>query len=194
MSQDSISRNWNVEENYWLMNPAMTSIKLFRDLKDADKSKDKKKSSKLMWAIALHCDPHEKNPWKNVSREDKRDLIAFEYLENEKFDWEDDSVVQLIDTYDKKCLSIAERELVELEDKVKDRAKFIKGTRFTLDSFDENSGRVVKGTADQLDKMLLNTSKIYDQFDSIREKIAKESAKGHLRGGATESASEAGLI
>jgi len=194
MSQNSLSRNWNVEENYWLLNPAMTSVKLFRELKNSDKSKNKVKSSKLMWAIALHCDPHENNPWKNTSRADKKELIAFEYLENEKFDWTDDSVVKLIDEYDAKCLSIAERELVELEDKVKDRSRFMKGTSYSLDTYNEDTGRLLKGTADQLDKMMLNTSKIYDQFDTIRDKMSKEKAAGQLRGGAAESASEAGLI
>jgi len=194
MSQESISRNWNVDENYWLLNPAMTSIKLFRELKDADKSKNKVKSSKLMWAIALHCDPHEDNPWKNVSREDKKGLIALEFLDNEAFDWTEDSVVKLVEEYDSKCLSIAKRELVELEDKVKDRARFIKGTKYSLDTYNEETGRVQKGTAEQIDKLLLNTSKIYSDFDLIREKISKESAEGHLRGGATESASEEGII
>ena len=89
---------------------------------------------------------------------------------------------------------IGERELVELENKVTDRARFIKGTKYSLDFFDEETGKPKKGTADQLDKMLLNTSKIYDQFEVIRSKISKETSKGHLRGGATESASETGEI
>jgi len=181
-----------VLENYWLLNPGMLSIAVFRDLHKADKSKGKGKSSKLMWAIALFCDPHEDNPWKNTSRVDKEILIAEEHLENVKFDWSDEGIQALIDTYDGKCLTIAERELIELEDKVKDRARFVKSTKYSLDSVED--GRIIKGTAEQLDKMLLNTSKIYDSFDTIREKIAKEAAKGQLRGGATESASESGDI
>ena len=194
MSQSSISRNWNVTENYWLLNAGMLSIKLFRNLHAADKSKGKSRSSKLMWAIALYCDPHEDNPWKNTSRIDKEELIRVEYLENPDFDWAEESTILLVEEYDKRCLSIGERELVELENKVTDRARFIKGTKYSLDFFDEETGRAKKGTADQLDKMLLNTSKIYDQFEVIRSKISKETSKGHLRGGATESASETGEI
>ena len=51
-----------------------------------------------------------------------------------------------------------------------------------------------KGTADQLDKMMVNTVKIYQQLEQVKEMLDKESIEGHGKGGAIESASEQGLI
>ncbi len=188
-----ISKVWNTDENYWLMNPIMKTIGVFNNLYEEDKSKGKQTSSKLMWAIALYCDPSEYNPWRNTSNEDKKQLIAIDYLKIPTFNWESEETLLLLNTYEDRCLTLAEKELVRFERKLCQRGDFIDKTDYSLDEYDEQTGKIVKGTVDQLDKMMLNTSKIYDQLDLIRGMFSKESG-GHLKGDSKESASEKQLL
>jgi hypothetical protein len=187
----SISRLWNTDENYWLLHPQMKTIKEFKDVFLTDKSKDKINSSKLMWAIALYCDPHDQNPWRNINDADRRTLIAEDFLLSPKFDWERSDIKELIEKYEDLCLTVWEKELVRLERKLSERSDFISSTKYTLDEYEENNGKVKlkKGTATQLDKMMTDTIKIYEQADKIKQMLGKESG-GHTRGGAKESAGE----
>lgn len=189
----SIAVNWNTDINFWDLNPSLKVIKEFGELYASDKSKKKEKSSQLMWALALLLDPNEKNPYKNISYEDKKIIIATDFLKDTKFNWEDKFITMLIDVYLNHCLTVAEKELVRFEEKLAQRGDFLAKTRYTLDSYDDR-GKIEKGTADQLDKMMINTGKLYDQLEEIKNKIKAEQAKGSLRGGEAESASEEGIL
>ena len=190
----SLSRNWNTDENYWSLHPQMKTIKAFRDLYERDKKKGKNESSTMMWAIALLVDPHELNPWRNTNPLDRTKLIAEDYIGDVDFPWEDDDIQLLIDTYTDFSLSPAEKALVQIEKKIADRGRFIHKTDYSMDSYNEDTGKVEKGTADQLDKMMVNTVKIYEQLEKVKEMMDKESVEGHGKGGAIESAGEQGLI
>jgi hypothetical protein len=190
---ESISKNWNTDLNYWELHPIMKTITVFKDLYNKDKSKNRNNSSKIMWAIAMLVDPHEENPWRNTSEEETKELVKEDFLQDEKFDWEHPSIKELVKDYERRCISVAERELVRLEKKMEERGDFIETTPYSLDSFTPD-GKVVKGTADSLDKMLSNTKKIYDQLSDIKKEIEKDKAEGHLRGGAIKSASEEKLL
>src|SRR6218665_3022189 len=185
----SISKNWNTDENYWILNPIMKTIKVFSDFYNNDKTKNKEKSSKLMWAVALLMDPNDTNPWRNLSEEEKKGLIAEDYIGSKTFNWEDPDIKSLMDTYENFCLTLAEKELYRYNQKITQRGDFIAKTTYTMDWFDEDSGKVVKGTADQLDKMMLNTGKIFAEMEMIQDKLVKEASGGIGRGGQTESAS-----
>lgn len=187
----SISRLWNINENYWTLHPQVKSIKLFGELFESDKSKGKIDSSKLMWTIALYSDPHDQNPWKNINYLDRQTLIATDYLKNPKFNWEDESIKNLLNCYEEHCLTIAEKELMRLEEKLTQRGDFLKETKYTLDEYEEANGKVKlkKGTAEQLDKMMVNTTKIYEQLEIIKTMMSKE-AGGANKGGSKQSASE----
>lgn len=189
----SLVKIWNTDENYWILHPIMKTIKVFRDFHDKDKSKDKKSSSKIMWAIALLIDPNEANPWRTVSLLDRENLVATDFLEDPKFNWEHPEIENLKACYKEKCLTIAEKELIAFEKKLVQRGKFIDDTDYTMDSYGENN-KMIKGTADQLDKMMLNTSKIFEQYEEIKISLIKEQSEGTLRGGAEESASEKGEL
>lgn len=190
----SISRHWNIDENYWQLHPVMKTIRVFKNLHDKDKSKGKAQSSKLMWAIALYVDPHEDNVWRNSEEDERKMLISSDYLDDKGFNWDHPEIQEMCDTYRYHCLSIAEKELIAYEQKLVERGKFIMQTPYTLDYFDEVTGKPKKGTAGQLDTMLVNSGKLFDQLEEIKSKIAQESAEGHLRGGAAESLAESGRI
>lgn len=190
----TLSKNWNINENYWELNPMMLSIKVFNDFYKKDKSKNKEQSSTIMWGIALLIDPNEHNPWRNIIRKDKEKSIIEDNINIKGFNWE--SVEYLIDEYELRCLSIPERELVRIERKLVDRSDFIEQTPYSLDYHDINEegvGKLIKGTAKQLDDLILNTEKMYIQIESIKDRIKSgESAKE--KGGIKLSASERGEI
>lgn len=188
----TIAKNFNTNLNFWELNPTFLTRRIFREYYEKDKSKKKNDSSRIMWAIALLLDPNEANIWKNVAENDKKDLIKDEYLEDKKFKWE--LVEDLCKEYEEHCLTIAEKELVRFERKLVDRGDFINKTKYTLDTFDPESGKILKGTAEQLDKMMLNTSKLNEQYKELRDNLKQEASQGSLRAGAKKSASEKGDI
>lgn len=194
----TIIKNWNTDENYWDLNTAIKTVAVFNHLYKTDKSKNKTESSKLMWAIALLIDPNEANPWRNVSPLDKKNLIALDYLNDVNFNWSDSRVLELIDNYKNLCITIAERSLIEFEDKLASRARFISTTEYSLDYYEEDprtgKEKLFKGTATQLDKMMVDTVKIYDQLKIIKQQLSEEAIDGTNKGGTVESAGESGLL
>jgi hypothetical protein len=193
MNQNSLVAHWNPDENFWAINPAFKSVKIFRELFEADKTKGKAHSSKLMWAIAYYVDLHESNVWKNVSDSEKKKLIAEDYLGNTHFDFEDIEVHPLVEEYENRVLTIAQKELRRYEKKLSQRGDFLEKTTYTMDEYDDN-GKIIKGTATQLDKMMVDSGKIFDQLANIKAKLEKEDAEGALRGGAAESVGETGAL
>jgi hypothetical protein len=185
----SIIRNFNVDENFWVVNPGFLTIKNFIELHKSDRSKDKFHSSQKMWAIAYLIDPHTDNPWKNVAEEDKAKLLKEDFYD---IDWVE--YQHVIETYREHCLTLGEKDFIRLQNKMHERQNFIENTAYTLDTTSEE-GRNIKGTALQLDKMVVDTLKIYEQLDQVKAKLEKEkSNEGSTKGGMQESAAEKGLL
>ena len=190
----SISTAWMTNENYWEVNPMHKEFGVFKIFYKKDKTKSKDKSSKILWAVAMLIDPNESNLLKNHPLKDKKRLIAEDYLEDADFNWEHPEIEELKAFYLENCLSIAEKELIRYEEKLYERGEFISKTHYSMDYYDEETGRTKKGTADQLDKMFAASGKIFTEIENIKEKISKEDLDGQLKGGAEESASEAGTL
>lgn len=189
----ALTNNWDITNNYWDLNPMVKAIRMFRDFEKQDKSKKKEKSSRIMWAIAMLVDIDERNPYRNVLATKRTTMIAEDFLEDPKFEWEDEYIKALVATYVDLVLSGSEKELYRLEKKLSERGDFIDRTPYSMDTVD-GSGRPIKGTASQLDRMMVDSSKIFKQIEDIKELIEVEKAKSQLVGGATESASDKGLI
>jgi hypothetical protein len=188
----SIVKNFNTDLNFWEANPIFKTIKEFKEIFDKDKSRKKEDSSQLMWAIALFVDPNPANNWRNLTEKEKKELINSDF--HPDINWEDHNIRELIEIYENRCLTIAEKELVRFERKLVDRGNFIDRTTYTLDNYDPESNKLIKGTAEQLDKMMLNTSKLNEQYRLIKDALAQEANEGELRAGAKESATEKGVI
>lgn len=193
----SITRNFNTDDNFWETNPAFKTIAVFNNFYKEDKTKKKVKSSQIMWAIAFLLDPHQDNPWKNLSNNDKKLLIIDDYLNDKKFEWDKYDI--LVDEYYKRVLTSVERDFFELVEKMNERKEFIKVTPYTLDTFEFNEAsgktRKVSGNAMSLDKMIVDTAKLYEQLELIKQKLAKEKQiDGETKAGMQESATEKGLL
>ena len=188
----TLTRNFNTDDNFWETNPIFKTVKIFREFYESDKSRKKGNSSRIMWAIAFLIDQHEENIWRNLTEEDKKTLIAEEYLENKEFEWH--LYQDIIGEYEKRIMTVAERDFVELMEKMHERKNFIKNTPYTLDTTDSD-GKTIKGTAKDLDTMVVNTTKLYDQLEIVKQKLERsKQLDGETRGGMKESATEQGLL
>lgn len=171
-----ILQAFDTESSFWLVEPQLKY--LFNDVFDSDKSSKKQKSSDIMWAIALLIEPSSK--FANLSLKERKNLIAKDFLKNEKFKWEDHK--ETIENYKRYNLTAAEKALIAWEEKMIERQEFIKGTKY-----DEE-------TAEMLDKMLGNTKKLFDDYQRILKDLNNSEGEGDTFGGAQESAQERGVI
>lgn len=170
--------NFDINANFWKVNPQAKIA--FDNIYKNDKSKDKVESSTVMWAIALYVDNSKSNMYRNLSIEDRKDLITEEYLKNPKFDWK--LYKEEIDLYKKLNLTKNQRNLLEIEDKLDQRGKVLNDEEYTIDN------------ALDLDKIIINTKSVFEVHRLLKDAVDKEEADSTTRGGRVESASEKGLI
>lgn len=171
-----IPAKYTPKANFWESNGQFLTIGIFKDFYKKDKSKNKKDSSELMWAIAFIYD---KDSEHNSLPEDERiALITEEFLER-KPQW--DKYEDVINAYIKLTTSTLERAIIDMEKKFWERNKFLQDTGYT----EKNS--------DKLDKMFTNTGSILDSIEKLK-KLLDQEKDGTTRGGIEESASEKGEI
>jgi hypothetical protein len=177
-----VLNNFDLDTNFWQVNPQFKLPKVFREFYDKDKSKGKAESSKIMWAIALLIDNSSENKFRNLQYSDREVLIAEDYLNNPKFNWKDITIQSIISEYIKLNTSKNERSLFIYEQKLEERDKFIHDTKYDIDN------------ATQLDKIISSTKSIFDLIAKLRDEINKEESSGETKGSLIESASEQGLL
>ena len=154
-------------ENFWEWNPQF--IDLFDELYKKDKSKNKNKSSKIMWALY-----HKLNPdsiYYNLA--DKEEVIKKKFLKDSKFNW--NKYLDDEDLFKRVLLTPAERALHEWNETMKKRNTFLRGQDFTLDKYIK--GKLVKGNAKDLDAMLANTAKLYQEYGKIIKDLKEDKLK-----------------
>jgi len=179
-----ITEPFKGDENFWELNPQFKII--LKDFYDKDKSVNKTKSSKIMWAFYFRDHPKSDFYYLN----DKDITIARDWLKNPRFNWETDIDVEK--RFMDSILTQGEKSFVAWNETMKKRDLFMHDQDFSLDAFDEN-GKLVKGTADQLDKMLANTSKLYQEYFKIKKELEQEEIK-RGKGNKPKSLSDSGEI
>lgn len=167
--------DFNIAENFWVHNPELKFPEQFRELYDTDKSKDKKDSSQIMWAIALL--EHPKSKFFNLSYKERKILIANDFLRNKDFKW--DSIASKITFFQKFILSAGERQLALWSKLMDQKTEYLQTLTYSND-------------ADIIEKLLTSNSKLYSELERISEQLEKEGSEGEIAGGAMESASEKG--
>lgn len=174
MILEGIIANFDPEKNFWEEYPRMLNYKPFKDFYNRDRSispYNKHRSSKEMWGFAYLYDMGSANELRNFSEERRKELIARDILNTPNYDWgKEKEVMELMQNL---CQPPPQRALYELINKLDQRSVFISTTDYTLDSFSEN-GKLIKGTADQLDKMMVNTNKIFEQIEFWQKKMREE--------------------
>lgn len=174
--------NFDIDTNFWQVNPQFKIPKVFKDLYTKDKSKNKDKSSKLMWAVSMLIDNSQDNKFRNLLYSDRKALIAEDYIGDPEFNWDSDEMTILIEEYIKFNTTKIEKSLMIYEQKLEERDKFIKDVQYTLDN------------AAQLDKIISSTKSIFEFITKLKDEISKEAQSGETKGSMIESIGEQGLI
>jgi hypothetical protein len=187
----------NTDNSFWDSFPDLKVAGKTKEVYTKDKSKGKKDSSKLMWFVALCYNPD--STFYKLPPEEKHVLIGSDYMNDSKFyEKNEDTLESLIEFYQYLNESPARRSLREWNEKIIQRAKFIKNTDYSLDQYEQDEetgrGKLVKGTAEQLDKMMESTKKIYDDYQRILESLENEEAGGTAKGGGEASLTDKGYI
>lgn len=161
-------------ENFWEYNPEYTE--LFDKLYKGDRSKNKNKSSQIMWAF-YHM-YHPKSIYHNLR--DKEQKIKVKFLKNEKFDFNKYS--NEMHLFKENVLTQPERSLMELNETLRKRDVFLSTQTYTIEN------------ARDLDTILANTAKLYQIYDKIKKDLKEEQVKKGRKKLKPDSASDAGRI
>jgi hypothetical protein len=188
--------NFDVDTNFFEQFPEFKVAGPFKEVYASDKTRGKNRSSKIAWCIVLIWDSASKFYNLPEFGEDGKVQMVFEdYLGDKKYYEENKStVLEMKELYLKMQETPAMRYLRTLEEKMLERDNFLKNTEYTMGVIGER-GTWVGNTVDTVDKMLANTSKIYELLGKAKEAVDKESQLDAVaRGGAEESLSDKGNI
>lgn len=167
----------NTELNYWQINNGMSVIYPFNELYKSDKSKDKHKSSKVMWALEMYCRTDKENPMRNMSKTERESELLYSFISEDDLE----TVKTLEKAFVDYKLSYINKRYKFYQTILEQREEYMS----TL-SYDNN--------ANTLDDMLVRTPKIWSEFIKIKKELDAEDELGHVQGGREESASEKGLL
>jgi len=161
------------DKSFWEWNPEYKII--FKDLYKKDKTKDKRKSSGIMWAFYYKL--HPQSAFFNM--ENKEEIISQKFLNSQNFNWEDYEEEEAL--FKETLLTQAERSLLEWNETMRKRDKWLKTQEYNLEN------------AKDLDTILANTAKLYQLYTKVKKEFEDDKVK-RGRGGKPMSASDAGRI
>lgn len=170
--------------NFWVLNPNF--IMIFDDLYNKDKSKNKIESSRIMWSLYLVM--HPSSDFYNLP--DKRNLVVDKFLKLPKFKWDDYKKEE--ELFKDVGLTQAQRSLYDWNELMKQRMDYLKSQTYFFDYIDKQ-GKLVKGTAEQLDRAFSATPKMYADYDKIVKSMQEEEYQTG-RGNKIMSLTDAGEI
>ncbi len=171
---------FDTNTNFWDIAGNLTVIPAFSALREADNTRRKEHSSRVMWAVAMLCDQSDSNRLRNLPEEEKKQIIETDFLKaKKKFDW--DGRKDLIDVYLRTQLTVNERALFALKEKMHQRTSFLLDTEYTMDN------------AKDLDSITTNSEKMFRAIASLEKLVeAEKRAGGELKGGRKKGLAEKG--
>lgn len=167
----NIIENYNPKSNFWEENPQFQLINPFKKLFKGDKSKDRKDSSNLMWAIALIYYP--KSDLYYVDNKETiiaRDMLGIKESEIDSF-W--DKNKELVEFFIDMSTTQAEKSLVSWEKRLKQRDTFLSEQAYSFGYVDEE-GVEYKDNTKSFDDMQSKTAKFYEEYFKIRKELKEE--------------------
>jgi hypothetical protein len=170
----------NTDNNFWKEFPELKIAPELDKLYFQDKTKNKEKSSKIMWGIHL-CESLDS---KFYNHPNKYDLISEKFIKEIGFEWE--AYSGTIEIYRELCLSDAERSLTLWNETMRLRSRSIKEMYQTAIE-EKDTDELVK-----LDKMLALTPKMFDDYKKIKADYEEE--KTHKSGKSIKSLSDDDVI
>lgn len=170
----NVTENYSPTNNFWKENPQFAAVDPFAKLHRTDKSSNKVNSSAIMWGVALMYDP--KSDFYYL--DGKEDKVAKAIKRDCRIDVDWSRHQDVIDAFKETRLDQAHKSLIAWEIRMKERDEFLKEQKWSFDSYSED-GRLVKGTADQLDKMHSQTAKHFKEYEVVVKDLQELEAKNN---------------
>jgi len=183
----NITEIYSPKNNFWNEVPQFLIIEPFLTFHKNDKSRSKTVSSNVMWAISLVN--HPKSDIYYVS--DKLSQVGATMLGDKDFNWA--KYDHITEAFIEAALTQAEKSQLSWEDRMRSRDDFLKGKVYSFDYYGED-GSLVKGIAEDLDKMASRTAKLYTEYFSIKKLLEEEKNKSSRKGSKMESLTDGGSI
>jgi hypothetical protein len=187
----NIVENFNVNNSFWEYNPSFKIASPFKELFNSDKSRGKKNSSNIMWAIALCY-----HPSSDLYNLPDKEVRVFDMVKDKSFKLKDytEYIKEFLDT----CLSEAQKSLIAWDNRMKSRDGFLANQEYSFgyEVRDEEGSliKVHKSNVKELDEMMSRTSRIYQEYFKIKKELNEEDQIKKGRGGKNLSLSDAGEI
>lgn len=186
---------FNINHNFWELNPQLIYMQPFRKLYERDKTKDKSLSSKEMWCIWLHEDPNYENKIYRQDSDVKLESIKYYYPD---FDTKDEVIAECIKQYDTKLVTAAARAFKLEEQTLIQRAELCNTTPYRFDEvvgYDKTGrAQIIPGTVKDLEMMKKNTLSIYKQYEEVKRMFEEEQGDLRVHGGRKETLREKGQL
>jgi|SRR5690554_6021552 len=193
-----IVKTYSPHLSFWDQHPQFCAAGPFKRIWESDKSRNKMTSSKLAWTIVLIWDRKSQyyNLPEDIDDPDSKITLLFEdvYGDVDYYRKNKEKVETLKLYYLKLQETPAMRSLREVEEKIEERSKFIKETPYELGTVNEK-GQFVGTTAPLIDKMMVDTKKIYDVYEQALKIVESQNIDdSQNRGGGESSLSDTGEI
>jgi len=193
----SLINIYNTTANFWEVNPKFKSLDVFKTAYTKDKSSKKKSSSLDMWIVCSFLEPE--SPYVDIAEDpDDRNgqarLISRDLTGNENW-WyaNEERLKPLKERYLFFLETPASRSLRRWERKLVERDKVLDETPYEVGITNEK-GQLCHSNVAILDKMLVDTTKVWEQYQRILEMLSEESNSGGVKGSGLESLSDIGEI
>lgn len=172
MILEGIVAEFTPDKNFWELYPIFRdTFSVTKRFYNRDRSNDCVRSSKEMWAFCFLYDMSKVNPLRNMEEDLRMQTIANDIIGSPKYDWKKEKEVK--DFIRECCQPAPQKSLYDWGRKMRERDTFLSDTPYTLDEYNEK-GKIIKGTADQLDRMMKGTAGIYEQYEFWSKQVMLE--------------------
>jgi hypothetical protein len=168
----------NIDNSFWNEFPDYRITNPFKELYTADKTKNKKDSSMMMWFVR-HC-YHPSSRYFKLPIDDKHELIGGDYCGDINYYKKNKATIDmLVDAFCKLEMTSLQRHMIVWNTLLDKRTKFLESVEsYDLENFED------------LDKMAVGSDKVYTTIKKIEADMAKEDSNGSVKGGAKPSLSD----
>lgn len=171
----------DTKTSFWKNFPELKYAPIIGDLYTKDKTKDKNKSSKIMWGIYM-CEMPDS---KLYNRPNKYTEVEQRFLKGEGFEFDDNQ--PLLESFRESALSDADRALTDWNDLMSLRRTNLR--RLYTESIVGKKAKDIDVKAlKELDAMLAATPKLFDDYKKVKADFVEQLV--HKKGSKFKSSSD----
>jgi|688.fasta_scaffold51388_3 hypothetical protein len=160
---------FDLKDNQVIISPEVLSIKVFKDIWDGDKTKEKINAYNSFKYIYHICDFN--SPYNNYSFEKRKKAVIEEVIGNNGFE-ENEIIKQACQVYSSLSVTPIERLFNEAKEKIHQMADYL------------NNNEIDENTLPTVLKIIDSTSKIVGQYKTLEQAVKneKETSSSRIKG------------